>query len=275
MDRSAARPTGDADDTGTGSVSDAASATGAGSVTDTASVTGATNLERAGRVRGAGSAEGARDAEGVEPALDLAAAQAIIAAQRDRARDTMVPDGRVIFLVWAVSWLLGYGLMWATSRDGGLPPGWAGAIFGLLILAAVAATVIHTVRRSSGLAGPSRAVGQMYGWSWFVAFLAGQAMVGALGQARVSDEVVLLAANAVSALIVGILYMAGGALWQDRSQFALGVWMALVAAVAAFAGLPGTYAVMGLAGGGGFLVGALVEHVARLRGTGTRRRGRV
>jgi hypothetical protein len=204
--------------------------------------------------------------------FDLADAQAVLAAQRTRTQDTLVPDGRVIFLTWAISWTVGYGLMWATSVDGGLPPWWAGVIFGLLIVAAVVTTIVHTVRRSSGITGPSRAVGQMYGWSWFIAFLAGQAMVGALGRAGVTDEVVQVAANGVSALIVGILYMAGGALWHDRAQFVLGAWMALVAAAAAFAGLPGTYAVMGIAGGGGFLVGAVIEHLARRSGRCVRRR---
>jgi hypothetical protein len=207
-----------------------------------------------------------------EPALDPTAALAIITAQRARARDTVTPDGRVIFLAWAASWILGYGVMWSTSRDGGVPPGWAGALFGLLIIGSIVTTIVHSVRRQSGIVGPSRAVSAMYGWSWCVAFVAGQAMVGALGRAGVSDEILMVAANGVSALIVGILYMAGGALWNDRAQFALGVWMALVAGIAAFAGLPGSYAVMGIAGGGGFLVGALLDHLSRRRSGALRRR---
>ena len=220
--------------------------------------------------------EAAREAIGSpdvdEPVLDLAAAQAIITAQRARTRDTVTPDGRVIFLAWAASWILGYGVMWSTSRDGGVPSAWAGTTFGLLIIGSIVITIVHSLRRSTGIVGPSRAVGAMYGWSWCVAFVAGQAMVGALGRAGVSDEVLMVAANGVSALIVGILYMAGGALWQDRAQFVLGVWMALVAGVAAFAGLPGSYAVMGIAGGGGFLVGAAIEHVTRRREGVLRRR---
>jgi hypothetical protein len=207
-----------------------------------------------------------------EPVLDAATAQAIITAQRARTRDSVTADGRLIFLAWAAAWILGYGLMWWTARDAGTPTWWAGAIFGLLIAGGVVTTIVHSLRRSRGIVGPSRAVGAMYGWSWMVAFVAGQAMVGALGRAGVSDEIVLVAANGVSALIVGILYMAGGALWNDRAQFALGVWMALVAGVAAFAGLPGSYLVMGIAGGGGFLVGAAIEHLTRRREGALRRR---
>lgn len=197
--------------------------------------------------------------------LDPADARAIIEAQRVRVRDTADVDGRVIFLAWTIAWLLGYGLLWfsSTRSDGGRPAVWAYSVFALLVVGGVVTTVVHSISRMSGMAGPSRAVGQMYGWSWFVAFLAGQGMVGALSGFGLSDEGVALAANGMSALIVGILYMAGGMLWRVRSLFAIGVWMAIVAAVATSAGLPGSFAIMALAGSGGFAVGAVFEQLSR------------
>ena len=196
--------------------------------------------------------------------FDLAAASAIIDAQRDRVRTSTYADDRLIFGVWAVAWLLGYGVLgWLGRDDVAAIPWWGWATFGVLIMAGVATTIVHSLRRMSGMAGVSRRTGQLYGWSWFVAFAAGQTLVGGLAGAGLPDEAVALAANGVSALIVAILYMAGGALWQDRAQFALGVWMAVVAAVATLVGLPWTFAVMALAGGGGMAVGALLAHLAQ------------
>ena len=86
-------------------------------------------------------------------------------------------------------------------------------------------------------------------------------IVGGLAQAGASGEVISLAANAIAALVVGLLYIAGGLLWCATSMYVLGAWMALTGAAAALTGLPDSYLVMALAGGGGMLVGAVVETV--------------
>ncbi len=77
--------------------------------------------------------------------LDPALARAIIDAQRTRVRTTAYTDDRVIFGVWSVAWLVGYGVLWATSGDGVTAiPWWAWAVFGVLILSGVATTVLHS-----------------------------------------------------------------------------------------------------------------------------------
>jgi hypothetical protein len=53
-----------------------------------------------------------------------------------------------------------------------------------------------------------------------------------------------------------VLYHAGGALWQDRFQYGLGVWMLVTGAGSVLAGVPGNFAVLALAGGGGLLLTA-------------------
>jgi hypothetical protein len=212
------------------------------------------------------------DAGAADAPLDPAAARAIIDAQSTRVRTGAYTDDRVVFGIWAIAWSVGYGVLWATSRDGvDAMPWWAWAVFGVLIAGGVASTIVHSLRRMSGIDGVSRTTGALYGWSWFVAFVGGQGVVAGLSDAGLPDETITLLANGVSALIVGVLYMAGGALWQDRAQFALGVWMVLVAATATVVGMPGTFAVMCVAGGGGMALGALLAHVARGRGRSARR----
>ncbi len=110
-----------------------------------------------------------------EAPLDLAAARAIIDAQRTRVRTTAYSDDRVIFGIWATAWGVGYGVLWAVSGDGVEHMPWgAWAVFGALILSGVVATVVYSRRRLVGMAGVSRRTGAYYGWSWFVAFSAAQ-----------------------------------------------------------------------------------------------------
>ena len=64
--------------------------------------------------------------------------------------------------------------------------------------------------------------------------------------------------SALSVAVVGMLYMAGAAIFQARDMFTLGAWITLVNIGGVLAG-PGWHSlVISLAGGGGLLVGGLV-----------------
>ncbi|GEK21954.1 hypothetical protein [Cellulomonas xylanilytica] len=191
---------------------------------------------------------------------ELADALAIIDAQRARAEDTR-PSGSLLFGLWGTVWLVGYGGIWLTSRDGSAPSLLAGVVAIVGGVIAVVVTIVHVLHRTRGIAGTSARQGAMYGWAWPVGFLAQSMIVGGLGRAGASDEVTALAANAIAALVVGLLYVAGGMLWCATSMYVIGCWMALTGAAAALVGLPGSYLVMALAGGGGMLAAGLLETV--------------
>jgi len=96
----------------------------------------------------------------------------------------------------------------------------------------------------------------MYGWSWAIGFCAlGVVNTGVTRLGLPNDAVTLLWSGS-SLLLVGVLYLGGGALFQDRFQYGLGVWMLLSGAGSVFAGVPGNFAVVALAGGGGLLLAA-------------------
>ncbi|SDB90135.1 hypothetical protein SAMN05216410_0805 [Sanguibacter gelidistatuariae] len=211
--------------------------------------------------------------------LDAAESLRIIAAQADRVRSTQV-DGRVLFGLWGVAWLLGYLGLYLTA-NGSLPGGRATpegvltpaplafTVFALLIAGAMAATIVYSIRAGAGVQGVSSRTGAMYGWSWCIGFVGMSVILGGLVNAGASDEVIILAANALACLVVGIMYMAGGALWQDTRQYILGIWIIAVAAIALYVGLPNTYLVMAVLGGGGFFLGALGDHLVRVRDRAT------
>ncbi|WP_421742810.1 hypothetical protein [Cellulomonas sp.] len=195
-----------------------------------------------------------------DEAPDPADALAIIAAQRALAEDTR-PSSTWIFALWGTAWLLGYGAMWLTARDDRRPSVLAVVVAIGLGLVAVVLTIVHVLRRTQGIAGAGARQGALFGWAWPIGFVAQSLIVGGLGRAGASDEVTGLAANAIAALVVGLLYIAGGLLWDDMGMYVVGGWMALVGAAAALTGLPASYLVMALAGGGGMLALGLVTRI--------------
>ncbi len=157
--------------------------------------------------------------------------------------------------------------MWtAASPDGplrlSLPAG--GAVLTVSLLAAAITTVVHVARRTSGVQGVSDRAGAMYGWAWFLSFACLTVLLTAV-RARygLGDDVTGLLWTGTSGLVVGALYLAGGALWQDRIQYGIGVWVLVATAAGVLAGYPGAYLVMAFAGGGGFLFAALALAVRK------------
>jgi len=218
-----------------------------------------------------------------EPALDPAESLRLIRDQQERARSATEPDTRLLCLAWGVAWLVGYLVLWTsalrTASDpdavrftagagwvvGAQPEPWAFWVFSGLIASAVVLTIVHSVSRTAGTRGVSARTGAMYGWAWMLGFVTYGFILGGLARAGASAEVMALASNALACLVVGLLYLGGAAAFGDRGLFLLGLWILLVAAVATYAGLPLTYLVMALLGGGGFLVMAGVEHLLGAR----------
>ncbi|GAA2720927.1 hypothetical protein [Cellulomonas aerilata] len=201
-----------------------------------------------------------------DPPLDPAGSAALIAAQRARVAAETDVDGRLLFGVWGAAWLLGFGALWAVAGDRpalGWSPAAAGVLFAGLLVAAMVVTSVHVARRTSGVHGTSSLQGAMYGWAWFLGFVAVFALASGLTRAGAGAGVVQVAMTLVPPLLVGVLYMAGAAIWRDRAQFALGAWILVVTIVASFVGTPGMLAVMSLAGGGGMLAAAVAEAVRR------------
>lgn len=222
-----------------------------------------------------GATAGAHADLGTEDAQDrlddLAMTARLIDEQRARVAAATDVDARVLFGAWGVAWLLGYGALWLASLpsprlDGGV----ATAFFTALLLGALTVTALHLARQAAGIRGASAVQGAMYGWSWALSFLGVTALAIAVAREGVDPVIVQLVMSVVSPLLVGALYMAGAAIWGDRTQFALGAWIALATTAAALAGMPMTLLLMSVAGGGGMLAAAAADAVRRARGRGPR-----
>nr|WP_297429553.1 hypothetical protein [uncultured Actinotalea sp.] len=201
-----------------------------------------------------------------DDAPDLAVARTLIAEQRARVEAATDVDARVLFGAWGMAWLVGFTALWLALREDPVVARQAGfAVFGVALSAAAVVTAVHLARRSSGVRGGSAVQGAMYGWAWFLAFGGVFALGAGLDRTGAPFLLVAHAQTVVSALLVAALYMAGGAMWGDRTQFVLGAWIAVVTAAGAVVGPPHTLLVMALAGGGGMLVAALAHHLRRAR----------
>jgi hypothetical protein len=192
---------------------------------------------------------------------------AVIETQGQDATRSLTVDPVPILAMWGLAWLAGFGAFYLASPNGPGPllPTWvAGVILAVLFATALAVSVGQGVWRGRGVEGPSRLAGAMYGWSWLLAFAGLYAVnLGLLHQGLPSGLGPLLWSG-TSLLVVGLLYLAGGIIWADRVQYGLGVWTLITGASSVTAGAPANFAVLSLAGGGGFLVAALLAH-ARAR----------
>ncbi len=195
---------------------------------------------------------------------DPAALLEMVRVERARAARALEPDPRVINGVWGAAWLLGFLSLWSGASDASPLPidaGLSGFAFAIVMAASAAVTIVHIVRRVEGVRGVSSTASAMYAWAWSLSFMTLSMVMLGLYRAGVPSAVTELLWPVLSSLIVGTLCLAGGALWQDRTQYRLGLWIMATSAVAALVGYPDAYLAMATMGGGGFLAAALAPSV--------------
>ena len=193
-----------------------------------------------------------------EESLDL------IARQNRQTRRELGGGPARMLAAWAFAWIVGWGFTYVTVQPGVAIPGWvAGAIVvPLLFLGAMAYTAYTSIRSGRGIRGPSRTVGAMYGYGWSLSSI-GLMVVDlriTLFHALSSDQVSLLWSG-TWLLLTGVMYLAGGMVWQDKLMYGLGAWMIVSAALSVLVGYPANFLVLTVCGGGGFLLGAIVYFV--------------
>lgn len=165
----------------------------------------------------------------------------------------------LIYGAWGMAWLIGCGAMWLSVL--GQHPfrgaaGWASAVLGVAIGAAIVATAIAVGRASKGIGGVSARQAAMFGLSWPAGFAALFAIIGAASRFGASAQVMGVLGAAGPLMLAGLIYTVAAAMWLDQMMFLLGVWSLLVAAAGAWTGPVGVLFMDAVAGGGGFLAAA-------------------
>jgi hypothetical protein len=163
-------------------------------------------------------------------------------------------DVALILAGWGMAWLLGFGVAWlAASKTAGVP-GWVVAgVVTVVNVVAVMLTFGQVIRRGRGIEGPSQSASYMYMWTWPLALAGVFATDVALMHQGLPERLAPLLWTGTSVATVGVLYLAGGMLYRDGLQYGLGVWMLITGVASVSVGTPANFAVLALAGGGGFL----------------------
>lgn len=199
---------------------------------------------------------------GEEPPEDPASALRLIREQQAEANRRLNPDPRLFMWPWGLAWLIGFGLFFLRFGPEGRVfvdlPTWL-PLTSLFVLLAAAGVVsgLAGARAFGQITGESTRRGRWYGYTWFFGYLT---MIVVLIQVtgRLPDELAGLLWSASAVGLTGILHIAGGAIWLDRSLLLLGVWLTVINLAGVLAG-PGWHAlIVALAGGGGMLLAGAV-----------------
>lgn len=197
----------------------------------------------------------------------------LIAQQNRRLRRELGGGPARMFAAWALAYIIGWGLAYVSVQPGSPVPGWVSAVVtGVLILGAIVATAYYSARAGRGIRGRSRLIGAMYGWSWAIGFTGLWVInYGITRAAAMPLEQISLLWTGSSLLVVGLLYLAGGMIFEDRLFYGLGGWMIVSAAAGVLVGYPANFLVLAACGGGGFLLASIVYFLREWRGKPVRR----
>ncbi|WP_432559311.1 hypothetical protein [Granulicoccus sp. GXG6511] len=177
----------------------------------------------------------------------------------------------LILFAWGTAWLVGFAALWLTE---GLRPGFAlpievaATIFIVLLIAAIILSAVLGARVGRGTRGGKDAVftGVAYGQVWWLGPIAIYIIGGGLVANGMSAELLAVYYPTMYVFFAGLMYVFAGILWRAVPMLYLGAWSVVVGTVAPFFRVPTHYLVYAIAGGGGFLIAAIISLVWIRRG---------
>ncbi|WP_053687528.1 hypothetical protein [Streptomyces sp. IGB124] len=176
-------------------------------------------------------------------------------------------DNRAAYAGFALAYLLGHGA--AAASHGDTPvlglPGWLPtALLGAGLATGVVLAATAAMRSQRGAPAPEILSGRLLGTAWIAAFTALALAITGLTSVLDAPELQSVLWPAGSGLIVGLLYLAEGAVRRNVLHYGLGIWLALTSAAALSFDAPGLHWVLTVAGGGAYALATALE-ARRLR----------
>jgi hypothetical protein len=198
---------------------------------------------------------------------DMSVQEAAVVMQdaRTRARKGLVISAPVVYVAWGMVWLLGYGAMWLSVRGQHPYTGPSGAsIAAVFVLAgfAVAAVLVIAGKAAAGIGGQSARHRRIIGSTWATGYLILLIVAPAISNS-VSTRTLAFISFAGPVLLAGLVYVRAAAQGRYRPALALGAWLVIVGTSCAWLAPVTILASCALAGGGAFLLTAVIE--TRLR----------
>jgi len=177
-------------------------------------------------------------------------------------------DNRVAYLGFAASYLLGHG---GTALTVGASPvidapSWIPIV--LLVtgisVGTVAATIAAT-RSQRGLTAQQARPGKLLGMAWIVGFAGLFLAITGLSTATGDPSLQTILWPTGSGLVVGLIYLAEGAMRLDTLHYALGAFLVVVATGVLFLPTVTAIGVLAVVGGSAYIAATLVDQRRRSR----------
>ncbi|GAA0654328.1 hypothetical protein GCM10009548_20720 [Streptomyces malaysiensis subsp. malaysiensis] len=171
-------------------------------------------------------------------------------------------DNSAVYVSFGLAYLFGHGS--AALSKGTSPlldlPGWLPmALLGVGLAVGTVQATLAALRAQRGATGPDVLSGKLLGASWIAGFTALFLAITGLASAVDTPDLQDMLWPTGSGIVVGLLYLAEGAVRRNLLHYTLGVWLALTSAAALFLGTPGLYWVLTIAGGGAYAIATVLE----------------
>ncbi|MBP2475943.1 hypothetical protein JOF53_004815 [Crossiella equi] len=171
-------------------------------------------------------------------------------------------DSRGAYLGFAGAYLFGHGASaLAKGSDPVLAlPGWLPMT--LLALGLATGSVLATIAALRAMKGADKAEalsGNLLGASWVVGMGAVFLLITGLHSMEGMPDLQSVLWPSGAGFVVGLIYLAEGAVRRNVLHYVLGTYLALLSTAALFLGTPGMFWLLALAGSGGFVIAAVLE----------------
>lgn len=156
-------------------------------------------------------------------------------------------DPLLMYLPWGAAWLIGFGTLFLSYGLDGVPyapisQNAAATVLMAAQLPAGAFAIFGIFRMQGNARGSLAAKSGMYLSTWIAGLVLMSTIAVRFAPMVPPTESGLLWA-ASSLLVVGVLYMAGGPIWMERTMFRFGLWIVAVTVVGVILG-PGWHALL-------------------------------
>ncbi len=163
---------------------------------------------------------------------------------------------QIMHITWGLAWFIGNGLFFLAEGPGDRAfvkiPTWVPltVLLALLVVAGVTTVILGVKVFGHGATDPTYVrQAKWYGMAWLLGFAALLITIGKVTHGLSNDEQGLIWVVTTTGL-ASALHLSGSAIWLDRAQFRLGVWLTVINVIGALAGQGWQALIVAIAGGG-------------------------